>query len=334
MRHCVLVRLRVTSTVIALVLTASAVAAQDSEVPRTPWGAPDLMGVWDFRSLTPLERPAELAGKETLTDEEAASAIAEANENWRKIQDGSTAMPTGSYNEAWYDTTGVAEDRRTSLITEPFDGRVPPVTPAEAERLAEVARIRRGLLLHDLTYGGWVEDIGPGHLVVRCLVGFNSGPPMTPSAYNNNVQLFQTEAHVVLLNEMVHSARIIPLDGRAHLDRDIRQYLGDSRGRWDGDTLVVETRNFLREVGFPAGQTDANLRLIERFTRVSPQTLRYEATLDDATVWSKPWTYQLSMQQSDQPLYEYACHEGNYGLYNILVGVREADKAMDEAASR
>ena len=144
-------------------------------------------GVWDFRSLTPLERPAELAGKETLTDEEAASAIAEANENWRRVHDGSTAMPTGSYNEAWYDTTGVAEDRRTSLITEPLDGRVPPLTPAEAERRAEVARIRRGLLLHDLTYGGWVEDIGPGHLVVRCLVGFNSGPPMTPSAYNNNV---------------------------------------------------------------------------------------------------------------------------------------------------
>ena len=306
----------------------SAQPAEDQAVPRTAWGAPDLAGVWDFRSLTPFERPPDLAGKTTLTDEDAAAVLEEANETWRQIQEGSDAMPTGSYNEAWYDVTGVAEDRRTSLIVDPADGRVPSLTAAAQKRQAELAMVRRGLGAHEVTWGGWVEDIGPGHLAVRCIVGFNSGPPMLPSAYNNNVQLFQTEDYVVLLNEMVHSTRIVPLDGRAHLAAGVRQRMGDSRGRWDGDTLIVETKNFLRGTGFMGGQTDTHLRLVERFTRVSPQTLLYEATLDDATVWPRPWTFELRMQRSDDPLYEYACHEGNYGLYNILAGAREAERAV------
>jgi hypothetical protein len=324
---------------VAVIVTLSLVpvagqTADISTLPQTAWGTPDLQGVWDFRSLTPFERPADLGGQETLTDEDAATAIAEANENWRKIQDGSVEMPTGSYNEAWYDATGVAEDRRSSLIVEPSDGRIPHVTRAAAKRQADIARTRRGLLAHDVSYGGWVEEIGPGHLAVRCIVGFNSGPPMTPSAYNNNVQLFQTENHIVLLNEMVHSARIIPLDGREHLDLRIRQQMGDSRGHWEDDALVVETKNFLRGTGFLGGQTDMHLRLVERFSRVSPETLLYEATLDDTTVWSRPWTFQLAMQRNDQPLYEYACHEGNYGLYNILAGAREEENAMEIAASK
>ena len=144
---------------------------------------------------------------------------------------------------------------------------------------------------------------------------------MTPGAYNNNVQLFQTPEYVALLNEMNHNFRIVPLDGRAHVDL-LLQWTGDSRGHWEGETLVVETTNFLRETSFVRGQTDTHLRLIERFTRVSPQTLMYEATITDPTVWSRPWTYQIPMQNNDQPLYEYACHEGNYGLYNILAGAR------------
>ena len=313
----------------ALAPTAlSAQPAEDPAVPRTAWGAPDLAGVWDFRSLTPFERPPDLAGKTTLTDEDAAAVLEEANETWRRIQEGSDAMPTGSYNEAWYDVTGVAEDRRTSLIVDPADGRVPPLTAAAQKRQAELAMVRRGLGAHEVTWGGWIDDIGPGHLAVRCIVGFNSGPPMLPSAYNNNVQLFQTEDYVALLNEMVHSTRIVPLDGRAHLAAGVRQQLGDPRGRWDGDTLVVETKNFLRGTGFMGGRTDTHLRLVERFTRVSPQTLLYEATLDDATVWPRPWTFELRMQRSGDPLYEYACHEGNYGLYNILAGAREAERAV------
>ena len=141
---------------------------------------------------------------------------------------------------------------------------------------------------------------------------------MTPAGYNQNVQVFQTPDHVVLYNEMVHNARIIPLDGRDHLDAGIRQWVGDSRGYWEGDTLVVETVNFLRETTFRGGQSDENLHLTERFTRVSAGTLMYEVTVDDPTVWTRPWTYQLPMRKSDEPLFEYACHEGNYGLYNIL----------------
>ena len=337
-RRCSSAACVMVGVVATLMTMAGSVAAQtgdQSSPPRTVWGTPDLGGVWDFRSLTPFERPTALAGKAVLTQEEAASVIADANENWREIQDGNEAMPTGSYNEAWYDATGVADDRRTSLVVNPSDGRVPSLVAGEARRQADVVRTRRGLGSHELTYGGWVEDIGPGHLAVRCIVGFNAGPPMTPSAYNNNVQVFHTKDHLVLLNEMIHSVRIIPLDARPSLDDGIRQQMGDSRGRWEGDTLVVETTNFLRETGFLGGRHHAtHLRLVERFSRVSPETLRYEATLDDPTVWSRPWAFQLLMQQTDQPLYEYACHEGNYGLPNILSGTREAERVMEEAASR
>ena len=329
MSHRTLPVLFALAAVVALApAVVTAQPAEESAVPRTAWGAPDLAGVWDFRSLTPFERPENLAGKTTLNDEDAAVVLAEADETWRQIQEGSDAMPTGSYNEAWYDVAGVAEDRRTSLIVDPPDGRVPALTAAAQRRQEEMAMERRGLGLHELTYGGWVADMGPGHLAVRCLVGFNSGPPMQPSAYNNNMQLFQTEDQVVLLNEMVHSTRVVPLDGRAR--SGIPQQMGESRGRWDGDTLVVETTNFLRGTGFLGGLTSTNLRLVERFTRVSPQTLLYEATLDDPTVWPVTWTFQLLMQQSADPLYEYACHEGNYGLYNILAGQREAERAMQQ----
>ena len=184
---------------------------------------------------------------------------------------------------------------------------------------------------HVPTPGGFVEDLGGGMFAVRCILGFNSGPPITPAGYNQNVQVFQTEDTVVLLNEMVHSARVVPLDGRDHIDAGIRQWMGDSRGYWDGDTLVVETRNFLRETSFRGGLSDANLHLTERFTRVSPSTLMYEVTVDDPTVWTRPWTYQIPMQRSDQPMYEYACHEGNYGLYNILAGAREKEQEEEAA---
>ena len=329
-------RLLAAAGVIGLLLAPGAATGQTADAeaaPRTPWGAPDLAGVWDFRSLTPFERPVELADKALLTDEDQALVLEDAEETWRGIQDGNDQMPTGSYNEAWYDVEGVGEDRRTALIVDPPSGRMPPLTAGEQRRQAEQARVRRGLGLHELTYGGWVADMGPGHLAVRCLVGFNSGPPMTPSAYNNNMQLFQTEDHIVVLNEMVHSARVIPLGGQTRLAAGIRQQMGDSRGRWEGDTLVVETQNFLRGTGFQGGQTGRHLRLEERFTRVGPETLQYEATVDDPTVWTTPWTFQLLMNRNDQPLYEYACHEGNYGIYNILTGAREAEAALEAAGA-
>ena len=319
-------------------------AAQSAEAPRTPWGAPDLQGVWDFRSLTPLERPVELADQAFLTEEEAASleqaAIDRNAELWNRearrtvaganVDRGEDGQP-GFYNNFWLDGgTAPVETRRTSLIVDPPDGRIPPLTQAAAARRAAIERERRGVNRHAPTPGGFVEDLGPNALQLRCITGFNSGPPMTPGGYNQNVQLFQTPDQVVLLNEMNHNFRVIPLDGRA--GSGIPQWTGESRGHWDGDTLVVETTSFLRETSFAQGQTDAHLRLTERFTRVSADTLMYEATVDNPTVWVRPWTYEIPMKWNEQPLYEYACHEGNYGLYNILAGARAEEAAAEAAA--
>ena len=322
------------AVVIMISLSAVSMQAQSNwEPPRTTWGAPDLQGVWDFRTLTPFERPVELGDKAVLTDEEVAEYEASRLAAFAVRDDQEPADVVGNYNQFWFDPGETANTNRTSLVVDPPNGRTPELTPATARERVEYDRIRRGLLMHDLTPGGWVEDMGSNALQVRCIVGFNSGPPMTPGGYNQNVQLFQTETHVVLLNEMVHHSRVVPLDGSGHLDANIRQWKGDSRGHWDGDTLVVETTNFLRETGFRSGLSDENLTLTERFTRVSPTTLMYEATIDDPTIWSQPWTYQIPMQSNDQPLYEYACHEGNYGLYNMLAGAREAERAAEEAAS-
>ena len=188
----------------------------------------------------------------------------------------------------------------------------------EAQR--ELTRLLRGRHAHG------PEDRG---ISERCLLGFNSGPPMTPSAYNNNVQIFQSADHVAILNEMVHSARIIPLDGRRHLPASVRQWVGDSRASWEDDTLVVETRNFLGETSL--GGSSASMRLVERFTRVDAATLLYEFTVSDPTTWSGPWTAQVLMSPSDQPLYEYACHEGNYSMASSLSGARamEAREAAE-----
>ena len=319
-------------TVIAVVVLAPMAAAAQStntpEAPRTAWGTPDLQGVWDFRTVTPLERPEELEGQAFLTDEEAAEF--EQQLAVRRIDQPPREGSTGTYNQFWFDRgTSVVSDRRTSLIVDPQDGRMPPRTAAAMKRNEEVAMARRGLTLHELTPGGWVEDLGPGGLQLRCITGFNSGPPMTPGAYNNNVQLFQTPDHVVLLNEMNHNARIVPLRGGAPVG--LPQWTGNSRGHWEGDTLVVETTKFLRQTSFLRGATSANLRLVERFTRVSQETLLYEAAIDDPTVWSRRWTYQVPMRLNDQPMYEYACHEGNYGLYNILAGARAEESAAEAA---
>ena len=208
-------------------------------------------------------------------------------------------------------------------MTDPPNGRVPALTAEAAGKRAALIESRAGVNRHEPTPGGFVDDLGPGRYAVRCLVGFNTGPPMIPGTYNQNVQVFQTEDTVVLFNEMIHDARVVPIDRRDRLDADIRQWLGSPRGRWDGDTLVIETTNFKGETSFMNGLSDANLHLTERLTRVSESTLLYEATVSDPTVWTQPWTYEIPMGRSDGPLFEYACHEGNYGLYNILAAAAE-----------
>ena len=293
--------------------------------PRTPDGLPDLQGVWDFRTIAPLERPPQLGTKEFFTDAEAAKF--ESEENTRQNRDlidpevGGLNYPAGGvipYNEFWYDRGNKLGSRRTSLIVDPPNGRLPPWT-SEGQKLAELraASSRDDQLGHPHA-DSWEDR----PLQERCLIGLNAGPPMTPGAYNNNVQLLQTPGYVVILNEMVHSARIVPMDGRPH--GTIRQWKGDSRGHWEGDTLVVDTINFKRETNV-AGSS-ANTHLIERFTRTGPNTLAYEFTVDDPTMWTKPWKALVPMLKSDDPIYEYACHEGNYAMRSILAGARAADK--------
>ena len=296
----------------------AAQTAASMEPPRTPWGAPDLQGVWDFRSLTPMERPEELADTETFTAEQAAEFAEETIRT--RSRDNDTSDRVVPYNDFWFDEGTSVTTERTSLVVDPPNGRIPALTQEAMDRQQAREEARAGVGGHEPTEGGFVEDLGPGGLQVRCILGFNSGPPMAPSAYNNNVQVFQTEDTVVLYNEMNHNARVVPLDGRDHLDASIGQWVGDSRGRWEGDTLVVETTNFLRETNFMRGATTPNLTLVERLTRVDADTLQYDVTVDDPTVWTQPWTFSVPMRRNPEPLYEYACHEGNYGLYNILAG--------------
>ena len=300
-------------------------AANAAASPRTAWGAPDLRGIWDFRTITPLERPRDLMGKQVLTETEAEEQEERAAR--RRAEADSQVIPKrcigspnfvdciGSYNQLWFDRgTEVLADRRTALIVDPPDGRIPELTPAAKERAEAVAEIRRR------------PPRGPEDRRVgaRCIVGFNSGPPMSPSAYNNNMQLFQTPEHVAILNEMVHDVRIIPLDGRAHVPSRIRQWMGDSRGRWNGDTLVVETTNLTDQTMFKG--SGKNMRVIERFKRVDVETLLYEYTIDDPESFERQWTAVFPMRRAEGPIFEYACHEGNYSMFNMLSGARADEK--------
>ena len=300
----------------AMALSPSPGAAQSSDAPRTPWGKPDLQGVWDFATLTPMERPAELAGQERLTDEDVADIVARSAKFTQLLSEQGVGGNTGTYDEFWFDFgSDVSADRRTSLVIDPPDGRIPELTPAARERMA--ARRAR---LRERPADSWEDR----NLAERCLLGFNSGPPMAPSAYNNVFQLFQTPDHVVILNEMVHDARIVPLDGGDRLAPGIRQWRGDSRGRWDGDSLVVETFNFRDETNF-RGVT-ADVRLVERFTRADADTLLYRFTVTDPRTYARPWTAEVPMALSSEPTFEYACHEGNYGLEGILAGARADER--------
>lgn len=301
--------------------------------PRTPDGQPDLQGVWNYATLTPLERPSELAGKQVLTSEEAAEFERETlarRDNDRRDEDPSrtpafvngapaTADVARAYNQFWWDFgTRVVGTRRTSLVIDPPDGRIPALS-LEAQRRVEDRAAKR----ERAAVGP--EDRG---LSERCINWGTTGPPMVPGAYNNNVQLLQIPGYVVLFNEMIHDARIVPMDGRPH--GTIRQVLGDSRGRWEGHTLVVETTNFTDKTAFRGASE--HMHLVERFTRVDTDTLLYEFTVTDPTSFARPWTAQMPMIRSAEKIYEYACHEGNYGMFNLLSGARTLEKAAKESA--
>ena len=331
---CVLITAAV--SLISALAAAQTVGQSAGGTARTAWGDPDLQGVWDFSSNTPLNRPEEFGDRAFLTEEEAAQRQ-QVRIAARDTQDNTAARAgdTGTYNRFWTDNP--RETRHTSLVVDPPNGRVPPLTPAAQRRFEELAAARRGVDDDAPTPGGFVEDLGPRGLFVRCLMGFNSGPPMKPQSYNQNIQIFQTPEHVVLLNEMVHSSRVVPLGDHPELADGIRQWLGSSRGRWEGDSLVVTTTNF-RDTVFDPNRSGGGHRpggsalvLVERFTRSADDALIYEFTMNDPAWYTAPWTARLPMARSDQPLYEFACHEGNYGLENILAGARRAEQLPAES---
>ena len=322
-----------TAGILLGIVVVSGVLVIAQEVPRVASGRPDLQGVWDFRTITPMERPEDQA-EEVLSDEEAANldqAAIEREVNLASrparrteidpsgnVDRGVDGAP-GSYNNFWFDRgTTVISTRRTSLVIDPSTGRIPPLTSEAQKKRDDLAEVRKNTGPHEPIPGGWVEDLGSNGLQVRCIVGFNSGPPMTPGGYNNNFQLFQTPDEVVIYNEMNHNARVIPLDNRAY--NGLRQWNGESRGRWEGDTLVVETKNFLRETSFMRGGATKDLEITERFTRESTDILVYEVTVNDPSTWTTPWTYQVPMQLNPNPIFEYACHEGNYSMAVLLAG--------------
>ena len=307
-------------------------AAKKYVVPRTADGHPDLQGVWANNNATPLERPTALAGKAFLTEAEVAALKAKAGELFSGDGDAafgddvflavisgakkfnSSDTTTGNYNQFWIADRDF--DNRTSLITEPADGRLPPMTPEAQKRRASFAF--RG-------FDG-PEERG---LSERCIT---FGAPRVQAAYNSYFQIFQAKDHVAMLMETIHDARIIPLDGRPHVGKDIRQWLGDSVGHWEGDTLVVDTANYSPKSDFRGAHE--NLHVVERFTRVSPNRIDYEIAVDDPTTWTRPWKAMIPLKLAKEEVYEFACHEGNEGMVGILAGARAQEKAAEAKARK
>jgi len=307
--------------VILAIQAVDQVGAQD-QVRRTPWGDPDLEGIWTNATLTPLQRPSELASKEFLTPEEAAqfqrSRIEQTNAD-RPLPPGQV----GAYNDVFFERgTSIVRSRRTSLVVDPPDGRIPALTP-DAQKKVEARQKREAVSPADGPEDRWLTE--------RCIL-FGATVPMLPEPYNNNYRIIQSPGFVTILVEMNHDARIIPLDGRAHLASGIQQWTGDSRGRWEGTTLVVETTNLKFNhqsrfgVGYLNGLSDERLRVVERFTIADANTLTYRATVEDPSVFLRPWTVEVSMARTAGPLFEVGCHEGNYGMFNILSGHRAEER--------
>ncbi len=315
---------------------ANAVAATDSksQVPRTPWGDPDLQGNWTSQSElgVPFERPAEFGTRQVLTEKEFAEAAerlqkesARDNAEFElETADVSNAGQVGSATSPpphWLERGSAS--RRTSMVIDPPDGRVPPLTPEARARVQSQVRGSFG--------NGPFNSTKDFTLYDRCITRGIPGS-MFPAVYNANTRIVQGPGHVAISYEMIHETRLVPLDGRDPVGPEIRQYHGDSRGRWEGDTLVVETRNFNDKVNYRGA--GSNLHLIERFTRVDATTLRYEVTVDDPKAFEKQWTAALNLKPQSVEMFEYACHEGNYGLFNMLSAARAADKAAASEGSQ
>ena len=340
------------AAVTAMVLAPVAALGQstDRSTARTPWGDPDLQGIWTSATYTPLERPETFVGREFLTDEEAAEltelVTADGVDPLRAR--GVLAAEAGGergeltrqtrenihYDNAIWLTEAQPKglsSRRTSLVVDPPSGRIPPLTPQARQRGDERKKANR-YLVYNVSPQSF-DRYETRTLQERCLVWRHEGPPMLPPSYNDMLQVFQTPDYVALLQEMSNNdVRIIPLDGRPHLPSSIRQWPGDSRGRWEGDTLVVDTVNFNEKTHYE-GSSEA-LHVVERFTRVDAETIRYEFTVEDPTSWTRAWSAEFPLMKREGPLFEYACHEGNHDLGNILEVARNIEKAATHPAKK
>lgn len=308
---------------------------------RTAWGDPDLQGVWNTATITELERPAQFAGKEFLTPDEARQhemAVARGEVTpVGHVSHNLDAPPKGGsiglYNDFWMEQgSRVVASRRTSLIVDPKDGKIPPLTPEVQKKLAALAEARSKRRPNET-----LEDVPT---TSRCVL-WTGGPPIIPTFYNNNYQIVQTPDHVAIRIEMPTDYRIIPLDGRPHLSPAVGQWHGSSRGRWEGSTLVVDTTNFRTNAatfGVPNGRNfswpSENMHVIERFTRVDKDTIKYEFTIEDPTVFTRPWSAEVPMVTATDKIYEYACHEGNYYISNVFGAARAMERAAEEAAKK
>ena len=327
------------SILLAQISASLAQTPDDYVAPRTEWGQPDLQGVWNFNSSTPMQRPERFGTQEFLTPEEVEQDQAQQEER-RIAADAAEAELVldpqappvgdnpGGYNNFWYESAGIGENVRTSLIVYPTDGRFPDRVEGAAVHTANLGDDVEGDRPVLAVFGGIGKD-GPEDrgLSERCLIGFNAGPPFTGGGYNANVQIFQNKDHAVIMTEMVHDARIVPLDDRGALDNDIRQWSGDSRGYWEGDSLVLTTRNFTDLT--PSFSRFGNAKdkvLTERFTRTNQFTVEYEWTLEDPSTFMDKIVATMPMTKVAGILYEYGCHEGNYGMQNILRGERMLER--------
>ena len=306
------------------VALSSAQGAENYQVPKTEWGHPDLQGVWNFSSNIPMTRPRQFGDREYMTQEEADAIAAMSEAGYEALNNAGV----GGYNTFWVESAGRGDNLRTSLITYPINGQLPERVEGAVIQVGGLGPDFQGQRPVLTTVGGIGKD-GPEDRGTseRCIQGFNAGPPFTPSMYNNNVQIIQNRDTVVLMTEMIHDARIIPLDGRDHVSDDIRLWSGDSRGYWDGDTLVVQTRNFNAFTqSFSVFGDSSEKVLTERFTRMDDFTVDYEFTVEDPATFQDKIVARIPMAKVDGQMYEYACHEGNYGMVNILRGER-----MEEA---
>ena len=349
-RH-VLLGVAVVALAAAMTMAPVPASGQSADsTPRTSWGHPDLQGYWTSSTYTPLERPDNLADREFLSEQELAelneiltaegvdplrarSILAAETEEERLERTRQTQENIHYDNSIWLRENQPRQltTSRTSLIVDPPNGRIPPLVPSAQEREA-LRRAESRWLVQNISPQSF-DSHQTRTLQERCLVWRHEGPPMLPPSYNDLMQILQTEDYVVVMQEMrENDARIIPLDGRPHLPASMREWSGDSRGRWEGDTLVVESINFNDKVHFNGSST--GLHVVERFTRIDDENIRYEFTVTDPSTWTRPWSVEYPLMKREGPLYEYGCHEGNHDARHILEVARNLDKAAVAEASK